>query len=130
MNMMFNVQHPGEMLRGYIGETPVTEAAQALGVTQANLSRILNGHTVTSADMVLRLSEALETSPEFWLNLQMQHDLWNASQRQRPVIKKLVQDFAQESAVRRFINNQYKFLFRFEISFYKVCVPIMALFLR
>lgn len=94
MNMMFNVQHPGEMLREYIGETPVTEAAQALGVTQANLSRILNGHTGISADMAIRLSEALDTSPEFWLNLQMQHDLWNASQRQRPVIKKLVQDFA------------------------------------
>jgi addiction module HigA family antidote len=103
MNMMFNAQHPGEMLREYIGETPVTEAAQALGVTQANLSRILNGHTGISADMAIRLSEALETSPEFWLNLQMQHDLWNASQCQRPIIKKLVQDFAQESAVWRFI---------------------------
>ena len=94
MNMMFNAQHPGEMLREYIGETPVTEAAQALGVTQANLSRILNGHTGISADMAIRLSEALDTSPEFWLNLQMQHDLWNASQCQRPVIKKLVKDFA------------------------------------
>ncbi len=72
----------------------MTEAAQALGVTRANLSRILNGHTGISADMAIRLSEALETSPEFWLNLQMQYDLWNASQRQRPVIKKLVQDFA------------------------------------
>ena len=93
MNIMFNAPHPGEMLREYIGETPVTEAAQALGVTRANLSRILNGHTGISADMAIRLSEALETSPEFWLNLQMQHDLWNASQRQRPVIKKLVQNF-------------------------------------
>jgi addiction module HigA family antidote len=44
--------------------------------------------------MAIRLSEALETSPEFWLNLQMQYDLWIASQRQRPAIKKLVQDFA------------------------------------
>ena len=94
MNMIFNAPHPGEMLREYIGETPVNEAAQALGVTRANLSRILNGHTGISADMAIRLSEALETSPEFWLNLQMQYDLWNASQRQRPVIKKLVQDFA------------------------------------
>ncbi|MDH1800907.1 HigA family addiction module antitoxin [Acinetobacter johnsonii] len=93
MNMMFNAPHPGEMLREYIGETPVTEAAQALGVTRANLSRILNGHTGISADMAIRLSEALATSPEFWLNLQMHHDLWNASQRQRPVIKKLVHDF-------------------------------------
>jgi addiction module HigA family antidote len=92
--MMFNAPHPGEMLREYIGETPVTEAAQALGVTRANLSRILNGHTGISADMAIRLSEALDTSPEFWLNLQMQYDLWIASQRQRPEIKKLVQNYA------------------------------------
>ncbi|MDR8357554.1 HigA family addiction module antidote protein, partial [Acinetobacter baumannii] len=63
--------------------------ARALGVTRANLSRILNGHTGISADMALRLSEALSTSPEFWLNLQVQYDLWIASQNKRPTIQHL-----------------------------------------
>ncbi|MDT1837719.1 HigA family addiction module antidote protein, partial [Acinetobacter baumannii] len=42
-----------------------------------------------SADMALRLSEALSTSPEFWLNLQVQYDLWIASQNKRPTIQHL-----------------------------------------
>ncbi len=86
---MFNPPHPGEMLREYIDDTPVTTAAEALGVTRVTLSRILNGHTGISADMAIRLADSLETSPEFWLNLQMQYDLWNASQQKRPAISKL-----------------------------------------
>lgn len=89
MNIMFNAPHPGELLREYIDDTPVTTAAKALGVTRVSLSRILNGHTGISADMAIRLATALDTSPEFWLNLQMQYDLWTASQQKRPPIAKL-----------------------------------------
>jgi addiction module HigA family antidote len=90
MTIMYNAPHPGEMLREYLDDTPVTSAAKALGVTRTNLSRILHGHTGISADMALRLAQALQTSPEFWLNLQMQYDLWIASQQQRPNIQVLV----------------------------------------
>ena len=76
-------------VREYIDDTPVTTAAKALGVTRVSLSRILNGHTGISADMAIRLAAALDTSPEFWLNLQMQYDLWTASQQKRPPIAKL-----------------------------------------
>jgi addiction module HigA family antidote len=92
---MYNAPHPGEILREYLDETPVTSAAQALGITRTNLSRILNGHTGVSADMAIRLAEALETSPEFWLNLQMQYDLWIASQQQRPTIQTLIPQIAK-----------------------------------
>ena len=88
---MFNPPHPGEVLREYLGDASVTTAAAALSVTRASLSRILNSHAGISADMALRLSEALDTSAEFWLNLQSQYDLWTASQHTRPMIKKLVQ---------------------------------------
>jgi addiction module HigA family antidote len=47
----------------------------------SELSRILHGHAAVSADMDLRLSEALGTSPGFWMRLQMQRDLWQARQR-------------------------------------------------
>lgn len=86
MSIMFNAPHPGELLKEYLDGTSVTNAAKALGVTRANLSRILNGHTGISADMAIRLSIALETTPDFWLNLQTQHDLWLASQQERPEI--------------------------------------------
>jgi antitoxin HigA-1 len=89
MKVMFNAPHPGEILQEYLEGISVTTAAQALGVTRTNLSRILHGHTGISADMALRLSEALGTTPEFWLNLQVQYDLWIASQTKRPTIQNL-----------------------------------------
>jgi addiction module HigA family antidote len=54
--MIFNPAHPGEVLRDYLGEISVAEAATRLGVTRAHLSRILNGHAGVSASMSLRLS--------------------------------------------------------------------------
>jgi addiction module HigA family antidote len=45
------------------------------------LSRILHGHAAVTADMDLRLSEAIGTSPGFWLRMQTQRDLWEARQR-------------------------------------------------
>jgi addiction module HigA family antidote len=89
MNVMFNPPHPGEVLREYLDGVSVTAAANALGVTRANISRILNGHTGISADMAIRLNIALDTSPEFWLNLQNQYDLWVASQRQHDNVQKI-----------------------------------------
>lgn len=94
MNMMFNPPHPGELLREYIGDTSVTAASDALGVTRASLSRILNGHSGISADMAIRLSTALDTSPEFWLKLQVQYDLWVASRKTRPEITKISPSYA------------------------------------
>jgi addiction module HigA family antidote len=76
--MIFNPAHPGEVLRDYLDGMTVSEAASRLKVTRAHLSRILNGHTSVTAEMSLRLSAALGTSPDFWLKMQGQYDLWQA----------------------------------------------------
>lgn len=85
--MIFNPAHPGEVLKDYLGETTVAEAAERLGVTRAHLSRILNGRAGVSAAMSLRLSAALGTSPEFWLKMQMQYELWQARKAKQPRIR-------------------------------------------
>ena len=85
--MIFNPAHPGEVLRDYLGEMTVAEAATRLGVTRAHLSRILNGRAGVSAAMSLRLSAALGTSAEFWLKMQMQYDLWQAQKKKQPKIR-------------------------------------------
>ncbi len=85
--MIFNPAHPGEVLRDYLGELSVKEAASRLGVTRAHLSRILNGHAGITAAMSLRLSAALGTSPEFWLRMQVQHDLWRAQRSKQPKVR-------------------------------------------
>jgi len=61
----------------------VTEAARRLGVTRQALSAILNRRAGISADMALRLSEALSTSAQMWLSMQNRYDLWQAEQMPR-----------------------------------------------
>ena len=85
---MHNPPHPGAVLREYLGAMPVVAAAEHLGVSRVTLSRVLNGRAGISADMALRLSEALGTSPELWTSMQAQYDLWSASrQRRRKVLR-------------------------------------------
>ena len=85
---MFNPAHPGELLREWIGEMPIGEAAVRLKVARSTLSRILNGHASVTASMALRFSDAFGSRPELWLDLQQQYDLWHASQRKRPKVEK------------------------------------------
>jgi addiction module HigA family antidote len=98
--MIFNPAHPGEVLKDYLGKMTVKEAAIRLGVTRAHLSRILNGHAGITAAMSLRLSSALGTTPEFWLKMQMQHDLWHAQRSKRPAIRRFPQSATHTLAAR------------------------------
>ena len=86
---MHNPPHPGAVLREYLTELPVTTAAEHLGVSRVTLSRVLNGAAGISADMALRLSEALGTSPDLWIGMQAQYDLWNAPRARRRKVAKL-----------------------------------------
>ncbi len=86
---MFNPPHPGIVLRDYLGSVPVTVAAKHLGITRVALSRILNGSAGISAEMALRLSDALGTSPELWIGMQGQYDLWQASKKRRRKLARL-----------------------------------------
>src|SRR5258707_12978246 len=85
--MILKPTQRGEVLRDFLGEMSVKEAASRLGVTRAHLSRILNGHAGITAAMSLRLSAALGSSPEFWLRMQVQHDLWRAQRAKQPKIR-------------------------------------------
>ena len=91
---MHNPPHPGEVLRDLCLEPlgiSVTAAAKALGVARKTLSSILNGHSGISPEMAIRLGKAFDTSPESWLNQQVQHDLWKAEQRSKKLrVKSLV----------------------------------------
>ncbi len=86
MATMHNPPHPGEVLREWLGDMSVTDAAQRLGIARATLSRVLNGSSGISADMALRLEAALGTSPEMWMGLQDDYELWMASKNKRPRI--------------------------------------------
>lgn len=81
---MYNPPHPGEVLQELCLEPlnlTVTETADALGVSRKTLSAILNGRAGISPEMAIRLAKAFDTSPESWLNQQMQYDLWQVEKR-------------------------------------------------
>ncbi|SUB24394.1 HigA family addiction module antidote protein [Avibacterium avium] len=78
---MHNPAHPGEVLKEYIEGFSITEVAQKLNVTRVALSRIINGKAAVSPEMALKLGKLLKTTPEFWLTMQANYDLWQAEQR-------------------------------------------------
>lgn len=91
--MMHNPPHPGEILRADYLEPlglSVTAAAQALGVTRKTLSAVLNERAGISPAMAHRLSKALDTTAEFWINLQAQYDLWQARETDLSAVQRLV----------------------------------------
>ena len=76
--------HPGGILkRHYIEPLSITVSrlAVTLGVSRKTLSEIVNEHASITPDMALRLSKAFKTTPELWLNMQRNYDLWQASHK-------------------------------------------------
>jgi antitoxin HigA-1 len=73
--------HPGKIIKeDYLKPLSLTisELASTLGVSRKTLSKIINERGAVTPDMALRLSRAFETTPDLWLNLQKNYDLWQA----------------------------------------------------
>jgi len=80
---MHNPPHPGEFItQVYLEPNNLSgrELATKLGVAASTLNRILTGTSRISPEMALRLSKALGRSPESWLAMQYNYDLWHAKQ--------------------------------------------------
>lgn len=83
---MYKPSHPGRLLKNFMGSRNIAKVAKHLGVSRQTLSRVLNGKGGVTADFALRISEAFNTEPLFWLRLQAQSDLWVASRKRRKKI--------------------------------------------
>jgi addiction module HigA family antidote len=72
---------PGEILaKEFLEPLGLTQVALAarMGVPIQRVNTLINGKRGVTAETALLLAEALGTTPEFWMNLQMSLDLWNA----------------------------------------------------
>ena len=85
MTRMHNPPHPGEVLREYLGDITITEAAVKLGVNRVTLSRVVSGASGVSADMAYRLAQAsarqgclLGDEAAFCMSLRLSCILWRA----------------------------------------------------
>ena len=82
--------HPGTiLLKEYLEPMDLTqkELADHLDIPIQRVNEIVRGKRGVSPDTAWLLSEAFDTSPEFWLNLQSMHDL--SSNRPNRHIKSL-----------------------------------------
>lgn len=80
---MYNPPHPGEFIREvYLEPLEVSYRAVALKlhVAPSTFNRLISGQSNISSEMALRLSKTLGRSPESWLAMQSNYNLWQARQ--------------------------------------------------
>lgn len=74
--------HPGRIIKDdYLEPLEMTTGAlaNALGVTRQTIAAIINERAGVSPEMALRLSEAFDTTPDLWIGMQRNYDLYKAS---------------------------------------------------
>ena len=80
---MHNPPHPGEFIADVYMQPfgySCRFVAKQLDVSASTLNRILKGQSAITPEMALRLSKALGRTPESWLALQDNYNLWQAKQ--------------------------------------------------
>jgi antitoxin HigA-1 len=82
---------PGDFLRRRILNDKITQErlADAMGVSRFTINQIINGRRSITAEMALRLARVTSTTPDYWLNLQRQVDLYNAARNLGPRLETL-----------------------------------------
>ena len=82
--------HPGEiLLEEFLRPLEVTQVAFAehLGVSVQRVNELIRGKRGITPETAWLLSQALGTTPQFWVNLQTNHDL--ALNRPKKSVRKL-----------------------------------------
>ncbi len=90
--------HPGEILfEEFLKPMELSQNALArgLGVPPRRINEIVHGTRRVTADTALRLGRFFGTTPEFWLGLQMDHELDLASDRLKGRLTKEVSEYRQ-----------------------------------
>jgi antitoxin HigA-1 len=83
--------HPGEILKEeFLDTTGITQVAFAkhIGVPLQRVNEIIRGKRGITPETAWLFSQALGTTPQFWMNLQNAYDLTN--KRPERKIKRLV----------------------------------------
>jgi addiction module HigA family antidote len=86
---MFNPPHPGKVVKEYLGDMTVTEAAARIGVSRVTLQRVVGGSAGISPDMAYRLGQLFGTSPDMWYGMQVDYDMDAAEKIERPPIERI-----------------------------------------
>lgn len=61
----------------------ISDLAEMLNVHRNTISALVNNNRKLTADMAIKLAKAFDTTIEFWLNLQLNVDIWEAQSNAR-----------------------------------------------
>ena len=81
---------PGEiLLEEFLVPNKISQEqlSRDIDVPKSRISGIVHGHRAITADTALRLSTYFGTTPNFWLNLQSEHDLRKAKRTTWPAVE-------------------------------------------
>ncbi|WP_051176913.1 HigA family addiction module antitoxin [Halodesulfovibrio aestuarii] len=84
--------HPGEVLREEFmtqWQITATKLSGYLNVPLSCITELLEEKRDVTADIAVRLGKFFETSPEFWINLQTQHDISKVQKEKAAEIDKI-----------------------------------------
>ncbi|WP_429886091.1 HigA family addiction module antitoxin [Geoalkalibacter halelectricus] len=84
--------HPGKILKEeFLDELGISQVALAthIKVPVQRINKIVRGKRGITSETAWLLAQALDTTPEFWLNMQIAHDL--AANRPERTVEKLRQ---------------------------------------
>jgi addiction module HigA family antidote len=83
--------HPGAILEDILPDANLsqTELARWVGVSRRTINEIINERRPVTVDMAHRLAIVFKTTPELWLNLQRDVDLWDTLESNRKVYERI-----------------------------------------
>jgi addiction module HigA family antidote len=93
--------HPGEILaQDFLMPLGISKyrLAQATGIPQSRLSRLVKGQVAVTADTAFRLGLYFGVSPQNWLNLQNAYDLMEFERHSAASIRRQVKPLAHAAA--------------------------------
>jgi addiction module HigA family antidote len=74
--------------------------ADHIGTTRQTVHAIIAGRSAVREEMAVRLARAFKTTPQFWLNLQMNHVVWELERLQKLIrirpVKGVVEGVVQD----------------------------------
>jgi addiction module HigA family antidote len=84
--------HPGEMLlEEFLNPMGLSqrELADAILVPYQRVNDIVNGRRGITPSTALRLGRFFNTSPDFWMNIQLRWEMYFAAKAEKNVLKKI-----------------------------------------
>ena len=84
--------HPGEILKyEFLEPLNMTQQqlADAIGVTRVRINEIILGKRAITPDTAFRLGKFLNTTPDFWIGMQIDLDMWDTLQQFKDEYEKI-----------------------------------------